>query len=101
MAKLSSVEKNNRRVRMSARFAAKRTALKAIIMNKELPLEERFSAQLKLSKLPRNGAKTRVRNRCQLTGRARGFYRKFKMSRICLRLLAGNGLLPGVIKASW
>ena len=101
MAKLSSVEKNNRRARMSARFAAKRAALKAIIMNKELPLEERFNAQLKLSKLPRNGAKTRVRNRCELTGRSRGFYRKFKMSRICLRLLAGNGLLPGVIKASW
>jgi small subunit ribosomal protein S14 len=101
MAKLSSIEKNNRRKRMVARFAAKRAELKATIMNKELPLEERFQAQLKIAGLPRNGAKTRVRNRCELTGRSRGFYRKFKMSRICLRLLAGNGLLPGVIKASW
>lgn len=101
MAKVSSVEKNNRRARMSARDLDKRLALKEIIMNKSLPLEERFKAQLKLSAMPRNSARTRVRNRCLLTGRARGYYRKFKLSRISLRDLAGNAMLPGVVKASW
>ena len=101
MAKTSSVEKNNRRRRMALRFAPKRKELKLIIMDKNLPLDERFQANLKLAKLPRNGALTRVRNRCELSGRVRGFYRKFKLSRIWLRHLAGNGQLPGVIKASW
>lgn len=101
MAKKSSIEKNNRRKRMAARFAAKRKALKEVIMNKSLPLSERFNAQLKLAKLPRNSAPTRIRNRCELSGRARGFYRKFKLSRIWLRALAGSGELPGVVKASW
>lgn len=101
MAKKSSIEKNNRRKVLTKRFASKRSALKAIIMDRDLPLDQRFEAQLKLSSLPRNGAKTRIRNRCELTGRPRAYHRKFKMSRICLRLLAGNGLLPGVIKASW
>lgn len=101
MAKKSSIEKNNRRKRMTAQFAVKRAALKEIIMNRDLPLGERFEAQLKIAKLPRNGAKTRIRNRCELTGRPRAYHRKFRMSRICLRLLAGSGMLPGVIKASW
>jgi small subunit ribosomal protein S14 len=101
MAKKSSVEKNNRRKRMVVRDAAKRKSLKDIIMNKKLPLEERFSAQIKLAKMPRNGAPSRVRNRCELTGRARGFFRKFKVSRICIRYLAGRGMLPGVTKSSW
>lgn len=101
MAKKSSVEKNNRRKRMVVKFAAKRSALKEKVMDKTLPLAERFNAQLMLAKLPRNGAKTRIRNRCELSGRARGFHRKFKLSRIWLRLLAGTGELPGVSKASW
>ena len=101
MAKKSSVEKNNRRKRMVIRFAAKRSALKEKVMDKSLPLAERFNAQLMLAKLPRNGAKTRIRNRCELSGRSRGFHRKFKLSRIWLRLLAGTGELPGVSKASW
>lgn len=101
MAKTSSVEKNNRRKRMVLRDTSKRSALKQVVMNKSLPIEERFAATLKLAKLPRNGAKVRVRNRCELSGRSRGFYRKFKLSRIWLRILAGSGQLPGVIKASW
>ncbi len=101
MAKKSSVEKNNRRKRMVARDAAKRKSLKDIIMNKKVSLEERFAAQIKLAKMPRNGAPSRVRNRCELTGRARGFFRKFKVSRICIRYLAGRGMLPGVTKSSW
>jgi small subunit ribosomal protein S14 len=101
MAKLSSIEKNKRRMRISQRDSAKRLALKEIIMNKTLPLEERFKAQLTMSTLPRDGAKIRIRNRCELTGRPRGFYRKFKISRISLRQLAGAGYLPGVVKASW
>ncbi len=101
MAKKSSVEKNNRRKRMVARDMQERKVLKDIIMNKSIPLDERFAAQLKLAKMPRNGAAVRVRNRCELTGRARGFFRKFKVSRICIRYLAGRGLLPGVTKSSW
>ena len=101
MAKLSSINKNNRRRKMSDRFYAKRKKLKLIIMNKKLSLEERFKAQQKLSKLPRNSAKTRVRNRCEITGRPRGFYRKFKMSRIALREHALAGLIPGMVKSSW
>lgn len=101
MAKLSSINKNNRRASMIKRDAAKRAALKAIIMNREAPFEERMQAQLKLSSLPRNGAKNRHRNRCELTGRARGTYRKFKLSRIKLRELGSFGRIPGLTKSSW
>ena len=101
MAKTSSVEKNNRRARMAKQYAAKRAALKAIVMNKELSMEERFAAQIKLAALPRNSAKNRHRNRCELTGRPRGNYRKFKLCRIKLRELGSFGQIPGLIKASW
>ncbi|MBV8939196.1 MAG: 30S ribosomal protein S14 [Alphaproteobacteria bacterium] len=101
MAKLSSIEKNNKRARMGKQQAKKRAALKAVVMNKATPLEERFAAQMKLSSLPRNGAKNRYRNRCELTGRARGVYRQFKLSRIKLRELGSFGRIPGLIKASW
>ena len=101
MAKLSSINKNNRRKKMSDRFYAKRKKLKIIIMNKKLPLEERFKAQQKLSKLPRNSAKTRVMNRCQITGRPHGVYRKLKISRIALRDMASSGKIPGLTKSSW
>tara|TARA_B100000963_G_scaffold335025_1_gene328791 strand:+ start:564 stop:869 length:306 start_codon:yes stop_codon:yes gene_type:complete len=101
MAKLSSVNKNNRRIKLSDKFFKKRQKLKKIIMNKKLPLEERFKAQQKLSKLPRNSAKTRVRNRCQITGRPHGVYRKLKISRIALRQLGLQGKIPGMVKSSW
>lgn len=101
MAKLSSMEKNKKRARMIKQQSAKRASLKAIVMNKELPFEERLEAQMKLSALPRNGAKNRYRNRCELTGRARGTYRKFKLSRIMLRELGSFGRIPGLTKASW
>ncbi len=101
MAKTSAVERNDKRKRMVAKFASKRAALKAIAMNRETPIEERFDAQLKLAKLPRNGAKNRIRNRCELTGRPRSFYRKFKLSRIAVRQLASIGQIPGMIKSSW
>lgn len=101
MAKTSSVEKNNRRARMATKYGAKRAALKAIIMNKELSMEERFAAQIKLAALPRNSAKNRHRNRCELTGRPRGNYRKFKLCRIKLRELGSFGQIPGLIKSSW
>ena len=101
MAKLSSVNKNNRRIKLSKRFLNKRNKLKKIIMNKKLPLEERFKAQQKLSKMPRNSAKTRVVNRCQITGRPHGVYRKLKISRIALRQLGLQGKIPGLIKSSW
>ncbi|MBN9344272.1 MAG: 30S ribosomal protein S14 [Caedibacter sp. 38-128] len=101
MAKLSSVEKNNRRRKMSQQFADRRTKLKAIIYNRELTPEDRFEATLKLAALPRNSAKIRVRNRCEVSGRSRGVYRKFKMSRIALRELGSLGLIPGLTKASW
>jgi small subunit ribosomal protein S14 len=101
MAKLSSVEKNNRRRRMTKKYAAKRAALKEVIMNRELPVEERFAAQLKINELPRNGSKVRIRNRCELSGRPRGNYRKFKLSRIALRDLGNFGQIPGLIKSSW
>ncbi len=101
MAKLSSIEKNNRRARMAKQFSKKRLALKAVIMNKELSMEERFTAQIKLAALPRNSAKNRVRNRCELTGRPRGNYRKFKLCRIKLRELGSFGQIPGLIKSSW
>ena len=101
MAKLSSVNKNNRRIKLSNRFLNKRKKLKKIIMDKKLPLEERFKAQQKLSKLPRNSAKNRVRNRCQITGRPHAVYRKLKISRIALRKLGLEGKIPGMIKSSW
>ncbi|MEQ1788925.1 MAG: 30S ribosomal protein S14 [Rickettsiales bacterium] len=101
MAKLSSINKNNHRLELANKFANKRGALKAIVMDRDLPFEERLQAQIKLSALPRNGAKTRHRNRCELTGRARGVYRKFKLSRIKLRELGSFGRIPGLTKASW
>ena len=101
MAKLSSINKNNRRIRLSDKFYKKRKKLKEIIMNKKLPLEERFKAQQKLSKLPRNSAKNRIMNRCQITGRPHGVYRKLKISRIALRQLGLQGKIPGLVKSSW
>ena len=101
MAKLSSVNKNNKRIKLSKRFLNKRKKLKKIIMDKKLPLEERFKAQMKLSGLPRNSAKIRVRNRCQITGRPHGVYRKLKISRIALRKLGLEGKIPGMVKSSW
>ena len=101
MAKLSSINKNNKRIKLSEKFFKKREKLKKIIMNKKLSFEERFAAQQKLSKLPRNSAKIRVRNRCKLTGRTRGVYRKFGLSRIKIRELSMSGALPGVAKSSW
>jgi|TARA_Y100000816_G_scaffold275708_1_gene244177 small subunit ribosomal protein S14 len=101
MAKLSSINKNNKRIKLSDKFFKKRASLKKIIMNKKLSFEERFEAQQKLSKLPRNSAKIRVRNRCQITGRPHGVYRKLKISRIALRQLGLEGKIPGMVKSSW
>ena len=101
MAKLSAINKNNRRIKLSNKFSKKRKLLKDIIMNKKLPLEERFKAQQKLSKLPRNSAKNRVMNRCQITGRPHGVYRKLRISRIALRKLGLEGKIPGMVKSSW
>ena len=101
MAKLSSINKNNKRIKLSEKFKKKRSELKKIIMNKKLPLEERFKAQQKLSNLPRNSARVRVMNRCQITGRPHGVYRKLKISRIALRQLGLQGKIPGMIKSSW
>ena len=101
MAKLSSINKNNKRIKLSNKFFKKRQALKKIIMNKNLTLEERFKAQQKLSNLPRNSAKSRVMNRCQITGRPHGVYRKLKISRIALRQLGLQGKIPGMVKTSW
>tara|TARA_B100000787_G_scaffold150930_1_gene123734 strand:- start:1182 stop:1487 length:306 start_codon:yes stop_codon:yes gene_type:complete len=101
MAKVSAVNKNNKRIKLSDQFYKKRLNLKKIIMDKKLPLDERFVAQQKLSKLPRNSAKTRVMNRCLITGRPHGVYRKLKISRIALRDLGLHGLIPGMTKSSW
>ena len=101
MANLSSINKNNKRIKLSNQFFKKRQDLKKIIMNKNLTLEERFKAQQKLSKLPRNSAKSRVMNRCQITGRPHGVYRKLKISRIALRDMASSGKIPGITKSSW
>lgn len=101
MAKKSAVEKNNRRARMIKSYSNKRASLKAIIMNRELPIEERLAAQDKMNKLPRNSAKIRYRNRCELSGRPRGVYRKFRLSRIALRDLGSFGQIPGLVKSSW
>lgn len=101
MAKASAVERNNKRKKMSEQQAAKRAKLKAMARDKNATLEERFDAQLKLAALPRNGAKNRVRNRCGLTGRPRGVYRKFELSRIAVRELGSKGMIPGITKSSW
>ena len=101
MAKLSAVNRNKKRIKMNKRFEKKRKKLKQIIMDKKLTLEERFKAQLKLSKMPKNSSKIRIRNRCELTGRPHGVYRKLKISRIALRELTLSGKIPGMIKSSW
>ena len=101
MAKLSAVNKNKKRIKLSDRFYKKRQTLKKIVMDKKIPLEERFKAQQKLSKLPRNSAKIRVMNRCEITGRPHGVYRKLKISRIALRQLGLQGKIPGLVKSSW
>ena len=101
MAKTSAVQRNLKRIKMAKRFQNKRKKLKAVINNKKLPLNERFAAQLKLSKLPKNSAKIRIRNRCEITGRPHGVYRKLKISRIALRQMASSGKIPGMTKSSW
>lgn len=101
MAKKSAIEKNKRRSGLAKRFLAKRNRLKAIVSDKSVDAEERFAAQLALAQLPRNSSPVRVRNRCELSGRPRGFYRKFKLSRIALRDLGSAGQIPGLVKSSW
>lgn len=101
MAKTSQVNRNKMRIRMAARDKKKRAELKSITMDRSLPVEDRFNATIKLAELPRNGARVRVRLRCELTGRSRGNYRKFKLCRIALRDLASQGQIPGMVKASW
>ena len=101
MAKMSSINKNNKRIKLSDKYYKKRQKLKKIVMDKKISLEERFKAQQKLSKLPRNSAKNRIMNRCQITGRPHGVYRKLKVSRIALRQLGLQGKIPGLVKSSW
>ena len=101
MAKKSSIQKNLKRMKMVNRFEKKRMKLKKIIMNKKLELAERFAAQLKLDKLPKNSSRVRIRNRCGISGRPHGYYRKLKISRIALRDMASSGKIPGIIKSSW
>ena len=101
MAKVSMVQRDVKRKNLCEKNTDKYKQLKSIVMDRSLPLEERFQAQLKLNKLPRNSSKVRYRNRCQVTGRPRGYYRKFKMSRISLRELAAFGMIPGLTKSSW
>ena len=101
MAKTSAIQRNLKRIKMAKKFQNRRKKLKAIINNRKLPLNERFAAQLKLSKLPKNSARTRVRNRCEITGRPHGVYRKLKISRIALRQMASSGKIPGMTKSSW
>lgn len=101
MAKKSAVERNNKRKRLVEKYAAKRDELKAVALNEDLPLEERFAARLKLAELPRNSAENRIRNRCEVTGRPRGYYRKLRMSRVALRELGNLGKVPGMTKSSW
>lgn len=101
MAKTSAIEKNKRRRKLVDQYAAKRTKLKTLADDKSRPIEERFAARLKLAELPRNSSKTRIRNRCEVTGRPRANYRKLKMSRIALRELGSQGLVPGLVKSSW
>jgi small subunit ribosomal protein S14 len=101
MAKKSSIEKNNRRRKLAKKWSGRRARLKAIVHDKSKPMEERFAASLKLAELPRNSSATRIRNRCELTGRPRGYHRKHKLSRIALRELGSKGLIPGLLKSSW
>jgi small subunit ribosomal protein S14 len=101
MAKKSSVEKNNRRIKLVKQFAARRKKLKAIANDQTLTMEEQFAARLKLAELPRNSSAVRIRNRCEVSGRPRAFTRKMKMSRIALRELGSKGLVPGLVKSSW
>jgi small subunit ribosomal protein S14 len=101
MAKKSSIEKNNRRRKMTKQFAGRRSKLKAVARDKDKPMEERFAAALKLAELPRNSSAVRIRNRCELTGRPRAYYRKHRLSRIALRDLGSKGLIPGLVKSSW
>jgi len=101
MAKTSSIEKNNRRKKLAKQYSAKRAKLKALTKDQSVPMEERFAAQLKLAALPRNSSPGRVRNRCEVSGRARGYYRKLRMSRIALRELGNQGMVPGLVKSSW
>ena len=101
MAKTSSIEKNKRRTRLAKQYAGRRSKLRAIARDKNASMEERFAATLKLAELPRNSAKVRIRNRCEITGRPRAYYRKLKMSRVALRDLGNNGLIPGLVKSSW
>tara|TARA_E500000331_G_C17032589_1_gene615808 strand:+ start:299 stop:604 length:306 start_codon:yes stop_codon:yes gene_type:complete len=101
MAKTSAIQRNLKRIKLSEKFLKKRNDLKKIIKNRKLPLTERFEAQLKLAKIPRNSARIRVRNRCEITGRPHGVYRKLRISRIALRDLASNGKIPGMTKSSW
>jgi len=101
MAKTSMVERNNKRRALAKKYASRRAALKTTAGDESLPMEERFQARLKLAQLPRNSSPVRIRNRCELTGRPRGFYRKLSMSRIALRELGSQGLIPGMVKSSW
>jgi small subunit ribosomal protein S14 len=101
MAKKGMIEKNNRRAKLAKQQSAKRARLKAVIMNKEANLEDRFAATLKLAQMPRNASATRIKNRCEVTGRPRAYYRKLKMSRIAMRDLGNSGLVPGLTKSSW
>ncbi|OYW42475.1 MAG: 30S ribosomal protein S14 [Rhodobacterales bacterium 12-64-8] len=101
MAKKSSIEKNNRRKRLVVQYAKKRAELKAVALDESLPLEDRFEARMKLAKLPRNSAPNRVRNRCEISGRPRAYYRKLRMSRIALREYGSQGFIPGLVKSSW
>ena len=101
MAKTSSIQRNLKRIRLEKKFSKKRAALVKIIKNRKLTLDERFTAQLKLAKIPRNSARTRIRNRCEVTGRPRGVYRKLRISRIALRELGSKGVIPGMTKSSW
>ena len=101
MAKKSAIEKNKRRRRIAKKYSGRRARLLAIANDRTQPQEERFAARLKLAELPRNSAPNRIRNRCEVTGRPRAFYRKFKISRIALRELASNGMIPGMVKSSW
>ena len=101
MAKTSSINRNNKRRKLARNMGPKRAKLKALVIKKDTPMEERFAAALKLAEMPRNSAKVRIRNRCELTGRPRAFYRKVRLSRIALRQMANSGLIPGMVKSSW
>ena len=101
MAKQGKIETNKKRIRLAKQYAAKRAALRTVARDRSLPMEERFAAQLKLAELPRNSAKNRVVNRCEITGRPRAYYRKVRMSRIALRELGSKGMIPGLVKSSW